>query len=241
MPRRPPWGGSGGRAWLWLLLAGIVATGLVAAFAGGTILGALEGRGERIRFVYLGLLLIFLLASAGLRWRQRPAVHLRHALLWASVALALVVAYSFRYELAALWSRVAGELDPRGAVQVEPGRITIRADATGHFRVRATVDGAPVTFLVDTGASVTVLAPEDARRIGFDPSRLAFSQRFQTANGTVLGAPVRLGELRIGDIVLRDVRASVNRAPMGDSLLGMSALGRLSGYSVGNGTLTLVR
>lgn len=237
MVRRP----GGGRGWLWLLLAGIVVTGLMVAFAGGSVMGALEERGERIRFVYLGLLLILLLASAGIRWRHRPAMHLRHALVWATVALALVVAYSFRYELAALGRRIMGEIDPRGATQEAPGRVAIRADASGHFRVRGIVDGTTVQFMVDTGASLVVLAPKDAERMGLDIERLTYSQRFRTANGTGLGAPVRLHALRIGDIVVRDVRASVNRAPMSDSLLGMSFLGQLSGYSVEKATLTLMR
>lgn len=234
-------GPGGGRGWLWLLLAGIVVTGLALAFAGGTVMGALDTRGERIRFVYLGLLLVFLLASVGIRWRQRPAIHLRHALVWASIALFLVVAYSFRYELTALGQRIMGEVNPRSPVQEGPGRVSVRADASGHFRVQASVDGVPVRFMVDTGASVVVLSPADAERIGLDLARLDYSQRFLTANGVGFGAPVRLRELRIGDIAVRDVRASVNRAPMGESLLGLSFLDRLSGYAVERGTLTLMR
>jgi predicted aspartyl protease len=149
------------RRLFWLLFAAAVVAGLAAAYFGGTLIAGLETRGERIHFVYLGLLLVFLLASAGMRWRSRPATHLRHALVWASVALVLVIAYSFRYEIASLAQRVKGELPPSSGVESAPGRVAFRA--------------------------------------------------------------------------------SVNRAPMNDSLPGMSFLTRLSGYSVEGGVLTLVR
>ena len=79
----------------------------------------------------------------------------------------------------------------------------------------------------------------DARRLGFDPDALAYTQVYSTANGTVRGAPVILREVAVGPIRVRDVAASVNDAPMAGSLLGMSFLGRLSAYEVSNGSLTL--
>ena len=57
----------------------------------------------------------------------------------------------------------------------------------------------------------------------------------------VRGAPVDLDTVQIGPITIRNVDASVNGAPLGGSLLGMSFLERLSGYSVENGTLILRR
>ena len=96
-----------------------------------------------------------------------------------------------------------------------------------------------IRFLVDTGASEVVLSPRDAERLGFDLKSLNFNRIYQTANGTVTGAPVRLEEIRIGPIVVSDVRASVNGAEMKRSLLGMSFLGRLGGYRVNGDVLTL--
>lgn len=85
------------------------------------------------------------------------------------------------------------------------------------------------------------MSPDDARRIGFDLGALRFTQTFQTANGSVKGAPVRLHEMRIGPIHIRDVRASVNGVPMAGTLLGMSFLDRLAGYDVRSAQLTLRR
>ncbi|HEX5079145.1 MAG TPA: TIGR02281 family clan AA aspartic protease [Geminicoccaceae bacterium] len=109
----------------------------------------------------------------------------------------------------------------------------------GHFLVEASVNGVPIDFMVDTGASEIVLSPRDARQLGFTPDQLRFTQEFESANGTVRAAPVELRELRIGQFQLFDLEASVNEAPLPISLLGMSFLRRLSSYEVADGRLIL--
>jgi clan AA aspartic protease (TIGR02281 family) len=90
----------------------------------------------------------------------------------------------------------------------------IEAGPHGHFLVEAVVNGVPVDFMVDTGASHVVLSLQDARRLGFTPDHLHFTQKFQSANGTVRAAPVELRELRIGQLRLFDLEASVNGGPL---------------------------
>ncbi len=118
-------------------------------------------------------------------------------------------------------------------------QYVVEAGPQGHFVLEAMVDGVPITFLLDTGASEIVLTMADARRLGLDPRRLEFSQRFGTANGEVQGAPVRLREVRVGQFSLYDLDASVNAAPLPISLLGMSFLNRLHGYRVEDRRLIL--
>jgi aspartyl protease family protein len=125
------------------------------------------------------------------------------------------------------------------AASSEAWQYVVEAGPQGHFVIEAEVNGVPVTFLVDTGASEIVLTLADARRLGFDPRRLEFSQRFRTANGEVQGAPVQLRELRLGQFSLYDLDASVNAAPLPVSLLGMSFLERLRGYRVEDHRLIL--
>jgi clan AA aspartic protease (TIGR02281 family) len=115
----------------------------------------------------------------------------------------------------------------------------ITAGQHGHFLVEAVVNGVPIDFMVDTGASHVVLTLEDARKLGFTPAQLQFTQQFQSANGTVPAAPVELRELRIGQLHVFDLEASVNGGPLPISLLGMSFLQRLSSYEVARGRLVL--
>jgi aspartyl protease family protein len=128
---------------------------------------------------------------------------------------------------------------PHATASSEAWQYVVDAGPQGHFVIEAEVNGVPVTFLVDTGASEIVLTTADAGRLGFDPHRLEFSQRFRTANGEVRGAPVKLRELRVGQFSLYDLDASVNAAPLPVSLLGMSFLQRLHGYRVEDRRLIL--
>ncbi len=76
-------------------------------------------------------------------------------------------------------------------------RFAIADDGRFHPRVR--IDGASVDFVVDTDAVDIVLTPEDARRIGIDPSSLSFDQEIKTASGTERAAGVRVRRIEILD------------------------------------------
>ena len=113
------------------------------------------------------------------------------------------------------------------------------AGPNGHYWVEAMVEGVPLSFIVDTGASDVILSPGDAGRLGIRPETLRFERRYRTANGEIRGAPVRLRELRIEQQSLYDLEAVVVDAPLDVSLLGMDFLRRLDGYEVRNGHLVL--
>ena len=116
----------------------------------------------------------------------------------------------------------------------------VEAGPHGHFVLDAVVNGVPITFLVDTGASDDRAQPRRMRGRWASLARhLDFSRRFRTANGVVRAAPVSLRELRIGQFSLYDLEAAVNEAPIGISLLGMGFLERLAGYEVADGRLIL--
>ena len=173
---------------------------------------------------------------------------LRQVVIWVGLATVVVVGYGYRGDILGVIERSGGD---RGAAMVPSaaGRpvvreaasrsMTIRAGHGGHFLVDATVDGVVVRFLVDTGATRVVLSPEDAGRIGLHLRDRNFTERHRTAGGIVRAAPVTLRELRIGHLTVREVEASVNEAPIGISLLGMTFLNRLDGYEVRGDKLVL--
>jgi aspartyl protease family protein len=132
----------------------------------------------------------------------------------------------------------------RSATSAEPqagpafNTLVYPANARGHVVIDAIVNGAPVRMLVDTGASLVTLTPEDARAAGIGPGELVFNQRASTANGFVRMAPVTLREIRIGQLSIGDVPAAVLEN-LSTSLLGMSFLGRLQSYEMRDGKLTI--
>ncbi|MCC7546477.1 MAG: TIGR02281 family clan AA aspartic protease [Burkholderiales bacterium] len=118
-------------------------------------------------------------------------------------------------------------------------RVSLTADARGHFEAIGTIDGASVRFLVDTGATTVSMGADDARRIGIDYLR-GQPGYASTANGTIKVHRVRLNSVRVGEIALTNVEASVHDTRMPFVLLGMSFLNRVEMNRQGD-TLTLVR
>ena len=118
--------------------------------------------------------------------------------------------------------------------------VVLNADLRGHYTVHPSVEGRTLRMMVDTGATSVALTYEDAERAGIKVRPQDFSRPVGTANGTVLAAPVRIAELKVGDIRLTYVEALVvPRGRLSTSLLGMSFLKRLKGFEVASGRLTL--
>jgi aspartyl protease family protein len=165
--------------------------------------------------------------------RDIPIVRtVRHIAIWAAIGLAIVAGYTFRGEGAALAGRMRAALDPAAAQAANPRTMVVGRGEDGQFYVTGEVSGAPVRFLVDTGASDIVLSRDDARRVGLDPSSMRFARTVETANGVGRGATIVVSRLSVGPIAMRDVRVSVNQAPMASSLLGMSFLRKLDSFEV---------
>jgi len=81
---------------------------------------------------------------------------------WAALLVALTGVYAYRFEAADFFDRVTAELLPSEPQVGQGGEVTINRRFSGEFAVAARVDGARVTFLFDTGASMVVLTAADA-------------------------------------------------------------------------------
>jgi len=185
-----------------------------------------------LRLVYLSVLGAAIVAGVFAAYRGRMATGIQHALVWVLIILGLVAVYGLREDLMAA-------LQPGAAVERQGGALVLRRAADGHFHLNAEVNGAPVEFLVDTGASDLVLSRRDARRAGIDPDEIAYTRRAMTANGQVSIAPVRLDKVEISGIETRDVPAVVGSEGLFGSLMGMSYLDRWSRVTVEGDRMTL--
>jgi aspartyl protease family protein len=125
----------------------------------------------------------------------------------------------------------------------QPGRtVTLNPNTYGHYVVEADIAGSPVELLTDTGATYVALNYEAALRLGFTAQTLHFSSRSSTANGIARVAPVTLDYVRIGSILVRDVKAVIAEpGKMTQNLLGMSFINRLSGFELRGGRLLMVQ
>jgi len=119
------------------------------------------------------------------------------------------------------------------------GDASIAKSPDGHFWADATVNGRPVHFLVDTGATAVALTADDARSLGIDTTTLTYSYTVQTANGAARAAPVKLSMISVGRAEVPDVQAFVIDGGLETSLLGMTYLGRLSKFEATQDALVL--
>jgi aspartyl protease family protein len=181
-------------------------------------------------FIYLALLLVAMLSGLFLRRNLPFAKILKYLSIWAGIALVAIILYSYRFEFSDFKTRILGEINPSLAQVQNSGQLVINLSDDGHFYINVKINGQPVKFMIDTGASDIVISIDDAIRIGINPKNLLFNKFYQTANGTSSGAAIVLNELVVGDVVFRNVSASVNSAPMGTPLLGMSFLRQFKKY-----------
>ena len=123
----------------------------------------------------------------------------------------------------------------------DDGTITIARAMDGHFRFTLEINGQPVEFLIDTGASDIVLNRQDAALIGFNPAQLDYWGTAKTANGTVGIATVRLARVKIGGFIDRNIRASVSEGSMATSLLGMRYLKLFNSIEIKDDKMILKR
>lgn len=106
--------------------------------------------------------------------------------------------------------------------------ITLQAAENGHFFIDGKINGgSKLRMMVDTGASFISMSASDARKLGIDYKK-GTPSRSSTANGVVQTYIVRLDSVKVGDIELFQVDASVQENEIGIGLLGMSFLKRLS-------------
>jgi aspartyl protease family protein len=126
-------------------------------------------------------------------------------------------------------------------VQPEPVThgVALARGENGHFFAQGDVDGAPVRFMVDTGASVIALTAADAQKLGqtWYPNELQMVGR--GVNGDVIGKPIMLGRVRIGDMEVTNVAAIIVPEGLDVSLLGQSFLSKIPNVNISGDRMTL--
>jgi aspartyl protease family protein len=225
------------RVYVWL--------GLVAAIIGSVWLLARAFPEQRLgglaesNLYYLVTLLALISAGIvfGRRFTWREAA--RNIAIWSGVAVVLVVGYLYQDEIAGIGTRLRAEFMPGEPQSAGAGTVVLMQDDNGQFVTVGDVNGVRVKFIIDTGASDIVLAPEDARRAGIDPASLTYNRPAETANGIGNGASATVDTLAVGEIRFDKVSVTVNQAPMGSSLLGMAFLRRLKSFEFSGRKLTL--
>jgi len=138
-----------------------------------------------------------------------------------------------------MFARVAKILHLEDGQQVVGKEMRVPMADDGHFWVTVRFGHVERKMLVDSGATVTALSSETAEAAGLRPSPSPFPMIIQTANGSVRADTATIPELRIGNIVARDLPV-VSSPAFGDmDVIGMNFLSRLKSWRVEGRTLIL--
>jgi aspartyl protease family protein len=178
-------------------------------------------------------------ASVVIMFRNQLFKALTAALIWSAIGIALLLGYTYRSDLRAVGDRVMAEVVP-GWVAQKGNVAEIARGRGGDFSVRAQVNGARVSMVLDSGASSVVLTQEAAKAVGLPLEVLQYTANVDTANGRTRAAPVTLDRITVGSIVERSVPALIAQpGALRTSLLGMSFLNRLESWEVRGDKLLL--
>jgi aspartyl protease family protein len=226
------------RLFPWIVLAFALALAVLLARHSEGLTGALTS-GDMASLAYKVGLLVLVSGAVLTIFRQNFSQALIQAMFWVVFAFALVLVYTYRFQINDVGERVLAELVPGHAVT--RGRtVELARTNTGDFRIRAEVNGAPVAMVLDTGASSVVLTHEAAKNAGLPTEFIKYTVNVETANGHTLAAPVILDRVAVGGIVEHQVGALIAQpGQLRTSLLGMSFLNRLRSFEVEGGTVRM--
>jgi aspartyl protease family protein len=225
------------RGWLWLLL--LAGLGAVVAALFRSFPEAIQTPKDWSDLAW-ALALILLLTTGVFRLgRGAIAQHLRYAAIWTALVGALALGYAYRDTLARVPQRLQLAFGTGYPIPTAEHQVIVPQDETGAFILNAKVNGRPVRFIVDTGATDTVLSPAAAQRLGVDLDKVDFKESAETANGMGYGAPFSAQRLDVGPIAFANFPMVINQAPMTSSLLGLTFLNRLESFEIRDRKLIL--
>jgi aspartyl protease family protein len=200
-----------------------------------------------VKTIFIGFVLILLgLALAGSALSPDGRRH-RNLIAWLSIGIAAVAVNILNRDYAdwqyeQVWGAtpaVPGRSASSGlGVQLSDGAIVLERQFDGHFYITSEINGAEVTFMIDTGATGVALSLADARRIGIRTDRLDYTIPTSTAAGRSMAAPVEIRSLTLPGRSFDSVPAHVMSGGE-QSLLGMTVLERFESVEIRRDQLIL--
>jgi len=110
--------------------------------------------------------------------------------------------------------------------------VTLERNRFGHYVSSGKINGVDVVFLLDTGSTQVAIPGHLAESLQLD---YGDKQETGTANGTIWVYGTEIDHLKLGNIEMRNVSASINPHMIEpEILLGMSVLKQLDFYQRGN-------
>ena len=158
---------------------------------------------------------------------------------WGVLALLLVTVIDQRADVDPWIGRIAAMLKLEDQ-RVVGDTMRVRMSPDGHFWVRVRIGDTERRMLVDSGATVTAISTRTAAAAGLEASAGIVPVLLRTANGTVHAQTATVPEMRLGNIVARDITVVVSPAFGEVNVVGMNFLSKLKSWRVEDDVLILV-
>ncbi|HQS11546.1 MAG: hypothetical protein B7Y62_06165 [Sphingomonadales bacterium 35-56-22] len=186
-----------------------------------------------------GVVCILLLLSS-LAARRLPLGYVaKAAFAWIAIFAALFAIFSFRFEFQAVWERVKSDISGTAGQSVSGEDITIRRQDDGHYWLQVDVNGKPVRFMIDSGATTTAVNANTARETGIEVDANGYPVFLNTANGSVAAQRGVILSLKIGSQEIGQHNVVVSESFGDTNVLGMSFLDSMQSWKVEGNVMTL--
>ncbi len=186
-----------------------------------------------------GVVCIILLLSS-LAARRLPLGYVaKAAFAWIAIFAALFAIFSFRFEFKAVWERVKADISGTAGQSVRGEEIAIRRQDDGHYWLQLDVNGKPVRFMIDSGATTTAVNADTARATGIQVDTTGYPVLLNTANGRVTAQRGVILSLKIETHELGQHNVVVSESFGDTNVLGMNFLDGMQSWKVEANVMTL--
>lgn len=177
-----------------------------------------------------GVVCILLLVSS-LAARRLPLGYIAKAgLAWVAIFAALFAIFSFRFEFIGIWERVKADISGTGGQSVSSEAIELRRQDDGHYWLMVDINGKPVRFMVDSGATMTAINATTAMEAGVEAD--GYPIILSTANGRVAAKRANVRSLTVGPHRIENHPVVVSERFGDVNLLGMNFLNSMQSWRV---------
>jgi aspartyl protease family protein len=186
-----------------------------------------------------GVVCVLLLVSS-LAARRLPMGQVaKMALAWVAIFAAMFAIFSFRFEFQAIWERVKADFAGTAGQSVSGEAIELKRQDGGHYWLQVEINGNPVNFMIDSGATTTAMNAATASETGVNVDTDGYPIMIETANGTVTAKRGVVQSLEIGPHKLFDHKVVVSESFGETNVLGMNFLDGMKSWKVEGNIMTL--
>jgi aspartyl protease family protein len=185
-----------------------------------------------------GVVCILLLVSS-LAARRLPLSYVaKAALAWIAIFAALFAIFSFRFEFISIWERVKADISGTAGQSISGEAIELRRQDDGHYWIMVDINGKPVRFMVDSGATMTAINATTAREAGVEAD--GYPIILSTANGRVAAKRANVQSLVVGPHKIENHPVVVSESFGDVNLLGMNFLNSMQSWRVEANKMVLI-